>query len=447
MQLKLYKTKRMKHILILSIAVVVTLISCKRKEQANQTTIIKDENIGIESDARGVAEYEPMEAIWLLWPNLNHKKDLPNSSITLQLINAIAPYAKVNLLVPNDSVFAFVRHQLPDSLTNTLRLEVIKIPYQEFWARDMGPLFTMKADGSLQIADFNFNAWSYGSTSDPMIIKDEKLDENVANFLKIPKRSSDMIHEGGDHELNSKGTLICVESVERLRNPLMTLAQMETEFKHLLGAKKVIWLKSGVREDDNTAKGTLVDEFGKTYYTLLTTNGHIDEFCRWVNDSTVLLAEMDKREFKNPIDRENARRMEVNHKILRNSTDQDGRPIHIIRMPMPKLVYATMKPGDGLYDIISEIQYEDKTKFPKEKTVSVIAAASYLNFLIVNDLVIAQKYWKEGMDSKIKANDDAAVAVLQKVFPNKKIMTIDAMPVNLGGGGVHCITMNQPKMK
>jgi agmatine deiminase len=386
-----------------------------------------------------------MEAVWLLWPNMNHKQGLQNSGVTLQLINAIAPFAKVKLVVPNDSVFTYVRHQLPDSLTNTTRLEVLTIPYQEFWARDMGPLFTKQADGSLQIADFNFNAWSYGNPSDAVIEKDEKLDEHIAQKLGIPFRSSPMIHEGGDHEINSKGTLICVESVEMMRNPGMTKPKMEAEFGRLLGAKKVIWLKKGVYEDDNTQNGTIVDQHGKSFYTLLTTNGHIDEFCRWVNDSTVLLAQVQASELKNPIDRENYRRMEENFNILRQAKDQDGKPIQIIRMPTPSLVYSTMQPHDPVYDIISEMSFRDKTKFPKEKTINVIAAASYLNFLIVNDLVIAQKYWRRGMGFETQIQDNAAMATLQKVFPNKKILMIDALPINFGGGGVHCITMNQPQ--
>jgi agmatine deiminase len=188
-----------------------------------------------------------------------------------------------------------------------------------------------------------------------------------------------------------------------------------------------------------------MDQFGKAYYTLLTTNGHIDEFCRWVNDSTVLLARVPRSEMKNPIDRENNRRMEENYAILRQATDQNGKKIKIIRMPTPKLVYSTMKPQDGVYDIIAAMDFRDKTKFPKEKTINVVAAASYLNFLIVNDLVVAQKYWKPGLSAEIQQQDNVALTILQGVFPNKKIIMIDALSVNLGGGGLHCITMNQPK--
>ena len=434
----------MKKIATFSLFILIFISACKRNEPPK--ILIKPETTAtIDEDARSVAEYEPMEAIWLLWPNMNHKQGYQNSSVTLQLIQTIAPFANIKLLVPNDSVFMYVRHQLPDSLTNTKRLEVLTLPYQEFWARDMGPLFTKRVDGGLQVADFNFNAWSYGETTDANVEKDEKLDEKIAEKLNMPYRSSTMIHEGGDHEINSKGTLICVESVEMMRNPTMSKLEMEAEFKQILGAKKVIWLKKGVFEDDNTQNGTLVDQFGKAYYTLLTTNGHIDEFCRWVNDSTVLLAQVPRSDLKNPIEKENKRRMDENYNILRQATDQDGKKINILRMPTPKLMYSTMKPGDVVYDIISDMDFRDKTKFPKEKTVNVIAAASYLNFLIVNDLVVAQKYWKPGLSLEIQQRDALALGILQKSFPNKKIVMIDAFSVNLGGGGVHCITMNQPK--
>ena len=74
----------------------------------------------------------------------------------------------------------------------------------------------------------------------------------------------------------------------------------------------------------------------------------------------------------------------------------------------------------------------------------VVAAASYLNFLISNEVVIGQKYWREGWDEDIRERDEQAKAVLQSVFPNRKIVMIDALAVNFGGGGVHCITMHQP---
>jgi agmatine deiminase len=139
--------------------------------------------------------------------------------------------------------------------------------------------------------------------------------------------------------------------------------------------------------------------------------------------------------------------MSENLRILRRARDQDGQPFRIIPMPLPKLIVDTLRPGDGTYDLISTMQYEDGSKFPIGKPVLGIAAASYLNFLIANDCVLMPSYYKKGGDLEVKRRDAQAQAILRSVFPKKKIIPIDALAVNFGGGGIHCITINEPKSK
>jgi agmatine deiminase len=66
----------------------------------------------------------------------------------------------------------------------------------------------------------------------------------------------------------------------------------------------------------------------------------------------------------------------------------------------------------------------------------MVAAASYLNFVIVNDLLLAPRY---GLPS-----DEAALAAFQTAFPQKKIILLNPIALNWGGGGMHCITANEP---
>jgi agmatine deiminase len=51
------------------------------------------------------------------------------------------------------------------------------------------------------------------------------------------------------------------------------------------------------------------------------------------------------------------------------------------------------------------------------------------------------------MDKKIKLRDEEVQQILQKTFPGKTIIAIDALAINFGGGGIHCITINEPKAK
>lgn len=393
---------------------------------------------------RQAAEFEPTEAVWMLWSNYDHKRGYSNEKVTLDIINILLPYSRVKLVFPNDSVRIKKSALLPAEALMSGRLETLVFPYREFWARDMGPAFVIR-NNQLAIADFNFNDWNYGVITDSATVLNEKLDEAIAAHMKLPVISTEMITEGGNHEVNGKGTIILTESVEKSRNPGMTLEHIESEFRRILGVSKIIWMKNGLCEDDNTKSGPLTNGQGQKVYMPLTTNGHADEFVRFAGPGTVLLAQADTTD-GDPISLENARRMEVNYRILREAADQDGQPFDIVRVPLPCHTFASMEPGDGVYDLMQDFTFSDGSIFPRGKPVSVIAAASYLNFLIANDCVLMPGYWKEGLPRKIKKRDEEAKAIIQSVFPHKKIISIDVMALNLGGGGIHCITRNEPKL-
>jgi agmatine deiminase len=425
----------------------LSLISCKNT--SNNAAILGVTKPQITYSQ--AAEFEPTEAVWLIWSNYDHKAGFSNHKTQAEIISALLPYTKVKLIVKNDSIMnAILSEKGPLSIAAKTavengRLSFFKEDYQEFWTRDMGPAFVVGSDGKLAIADFNFSGWGYGKTTDLEVAKDEKLDEKLAAKMGLKTISTDLITEGGDHEVNGKGVLMACESVEMTRNPTMSLEQIENEFKRVLGVKKVIWLKKGLIEDDYTFLGRLKNKRGDSVYTVLTTNGHVDETARFVNDSTILLAE--PVDLDEPIDQENKRRMDVNFDIIKRATDQDGKPFKIVRMPLPKLSFTTLKPNDGVYEIIKNFNYKDGSKFPVGKPINIVTASSYLNFLIANDVVLMAKYYGEqNRDLSVKKRDEAAENVLKSVFPNKKIIGINAFSINLGGGGIHCITRNEPKL-
>jgi agmatine deiminase len=399
---------------------------------------------GSQSDAiRQAAEFEPVEAVWMLWSLYDHKRGYSNERVTLDIIRALLPHTRVKLIFPTDSIREQKIGLLPVEALKSTRLEILVLPYMEFWARDMGPAFILR-NNRLAMADFNFNDWNYGNLSDSSTVLNEKLDEAIASSLHIPVVSTSMITEGGNHEVNGKGTIILTASVERTRNPGMSQEQIESEFRRVLGVRKIIWLEKGLCEDDNTQTGPLTNRFGEKVYMPLTTNGHADEFIRFVGPRTILLAQADTTG-GDPISMENHRRLDAAFRTLRQATDQDGQSFNIVRMPLPHHIFEYMQPGDAVYDIISEFSYDDGTIFPRGKPVRVIGAASYLNFLIANDCVIMPAYWNEGLPTAIRKRDEEARVVMQSVFPEKTIISLDVRAINLGGGGIHCITRNEPK--
>ncbi len=100
---------------------------------------------------------------------------------------------------------------------------------------------------------------------------------------------------------------------------------------------------------------------------------------------------------------------------------------------------------DALAEIplLEEDLVVDGTPFPPN-TINVLPAMSYCNFLIANNVVVAQKYYKEGMSKLIKEKDEEALKVLKSAFPKHHIVQINPLALNLYGGGIHCHTRNIP---
>lgn len=432
--LYLMKVKRS----ILSLVLVAMFgVACDTSSEKKQASL---------AVARQMGEFEKIEALWLIWPTTDHKEGESVETVTLSIIEAVVPHIKVVITCTDDAILQRAKSTLRGTYPDLEPFIFHVIPSVELWARDMGPVFVELENGQHAIADFNFDSWGYADTLDQNSRIEEQYDERVAELLGLPLISSNMISEGGNRELNGKGTLIVTEAVETGRNPGMSKAAMEAEYQRLLGVKNTIWLREGLLEDQHTFLGPLSISDTTKAYTVVTTNGHIDEFARFVNDSTLLLAALDTIELHDPIARENHKRLEENFNILSNSTDQDGNPFQIVRLPLPQTILTTMQPGDYVYDYIKTLDYGDAGPFPDGETITVVAPASYLNFIITNEVILGQKYWREGMPEQLKMQDLEAQRILQEVFPDRKVIMLDALAVNLGGGGLHCISMHQPKL-
>jgi agmatine deiminase len=64
---------------------------------------------------------------------------------------------------------------------------------------------------------------------------------------------------------------------------------------------------------------------------------------------------------------------------------------------------------------------------------------SYLNYYPVTGGIIVPVF---GNDAE--HTDQAAINTLQQLFPDRKIVPVDGMPIIKGGGNVHCITQQMP---
>jgi agmatine deiminase len=96
------------------------------------------------------------------------------------------------------------------------------------------------------------------------------------------------------------------------------------------------------------------------------------------------------------------------------------------RLPMPTPMFLTAEEAGGL----------DRTNPRLSATAGDRLAASYVNFLIVNDAVIAPAF---GVPT-----DAGAEAILTRLGPAQAIVMLPSREILLGGGNIHCVTQQQP---
>jgi len=380
------------------------------------------------------AEFEKINSIWMTWNTSAFHSEGEPQRIILQMAKEITPFARMNILVLNDSVKTRAIHSMLKFGIDTSMVSFCFYPQQNRFIRDFGPVFLIDNKRTLKGVDFGYNC--YGEC-EPFSTKAARgnLDSTIEKLLGLDIIKTTVNSEGGNREVNGKGTMLSVETVELHRNPGMTKEQLEAEYKRTLGIKKVIWLKNGAINDDKPQNGILpcgIYAGG--------TGGHIDEICRFVNSNTILLAQQSKKEnLCDSIVQINFSRLEENYRILKSVTDQDGKPFNIIRIVTAPFEFDTITIDD------SDISFFVGSH--KGQVVKALIASSYLNFVIVNELVLIPKYYKKGGLLSIKQKDEEALKTFKKVFQGKKIVQIDVHEFNYGGGGMHCATVHQPSVQ
>jgi len=402
---------------------------------------------------RIAAEWEPQSHVYLASSSENEidPGQFPNGNATvldvqLAMIHAIHANTEVRILVNTESERKLYESLLKKySISNNVTF--MTIDHCDIWLRDTGPIWGISTKQEIAVVWMGFNNWGYapyilGNWADCDI--PNHLPRNLAKHLDHKLIRSNLVGEGGDKSFNGKGSLICCRAVETDRNPELTFSEIEESLKRTFNLEKVIWVEEGLADDIQTFRvqakyggATLPD---KTF-TPLTTGGHIDEYCRFVGENRVLLAEVhpDVRASNDEIARITHFNMEGNLALLKEQTDQDGNPLEIVRMPLPPTMVRTIDQRDPIYKTLKELR-----GVHIEGPIKIVLASSYCNYLISNGVICFPSYYREGMDPLVKQIDDEALAVIQNQFPDHKIVQIDPAPVNAGGGGMHCISNNQP---
>ena len=333
------------------------------------------------------AEWEPHRGTWLSWPHKEASwpgKFAGVPAIFARMVRLLADREEVHINVGGPEMEAQVRSLLTDEGADTGNVFFHYHPTNDAWCRDHGPIFVQRClDGSGEqaIVDWGYNAW--GGKYPPYDL-DDVIPTRVAEEYGIPVYHPDMILEGGSIDVNGRGTLLTTEAclLNPNRNPHLGREEIEARLRAYLGVSNILWLGDGIAGDD--------------------TDGHVDDLARFVGPTTVVTVVEE-----NPAD-ENYAALQENLERLRGMRDQDGRPLTVETLPMPRPVH------------------HDGQRLP----------ASYANFYIANGLVLLPTY-----DS---TRDEEAQATLARLLPGRDVVGIDCTDLVWGLGAFHCVTQQWP---
>jgi agmatine deiminase len=404
------------------------------------------------------AEWEQQDAVWLGW---EADSSLGFYPVVAEMIKTLTPTVTVKIAFDSDSLMQTAKNYLKRQQIDTSNIRFYVMPGDRYWIRDHGAAFLINIKGELGVADFDWNHYGFpqflkeknNNNQDsvnkylnkilPSINKSGAVDSlmAVAEGAKIFKTK--VVTEGGNIEVNGEGTLIVCESAMKNRNPELTKEFMESELKNVLGVSTVIWIKQGLAEDPNGFYRRIIGNYVGGGVQ------HSDEFVRFSNANTILLAWVDEAEKNlNPINKMNYQRLNETFQTLKNATDQDGKPFNIVKVPLPDLITKKIV---AIQDYTSKVSYDIPanrfyiSEAPKVgDTLLRVPASSYLNYLVTNGLVLISSYTSEGSS---KEKEDRVRKIFEEQFPKRKIVFINAMPQNWHGGGIHCSTQQQPRTR
>ena len=329
------------------------------------------------------AEWARHAATWFSWPRDPVTfRDLEAVERAFVAAMAVLSHGeRVEVLLPDAATLRRAQGMLERAGARDVRLRVLRTA--DVWIRDYGPTFLRRVRGRgprRAFVRWRFNAW--GGKYEKLLA-DDGIPDRLG--LDLPRFAPPLVLEGGSIDVDGAGTVLTTEQclLHPNRNPHLNRAELEAYLRAYLGVRHVVWLGAGVEGDD--------------------TDGHVDDLARFVAPGTVVTAYEDDRSDANFAALHDAWRRLV------ASTDADGRPLTVVRLPMPGPLHV------------------GRRRLP----------ASYANYLLGNRVVLLPAYGP-------KARDAAAARVLRRCFPGRTVVPIDCREVVYGYGSLHCASQQEP---
>ena len=331
-------------------------------------------------------EWAPHARTWMAWPTPN---DTFGPEGGERLARAREAWAAVACAVAHHEpvvVLAAPGEGAGADAALRCRARVVEVPLDDAWLRDSGPTFVLGADGAAAAVGWTFNGW--GQQDWARWERDREVGARVAELAGVPLVRSPLVLEGGGVHVDGEGTALVTETVllDPQRNPGLSRGDVEAELARTIGVERTVWLPRGLSAD----------------YGRYGTRGHVDLVAAFARPGLVLAhVQPDPAHPDHEVSAENVR-------LLRAARDARGRALEVVEVPAPE----TAEVDGELVDF------------------------SYVNFSLVNGGVVLC-----GFDDP---RDAEAVALFRRVFPERAVDQVDARELFAHGGGIHCVTQQQP---
>jgi agmatine deiminase len=288
-----------------------------------------------------------------------------------------------NAIVRFEPVTMVVDPRDLDSATEWLdpKITLLEVPLDDAWMRDIGPTFVWDEQGDVRGVDWIFNGW--GRQHWAKWDHDADVAPLVLAAAGVPAIPSSLVNEGGGIHVNGQGVLLATRTVQFdvHRNPGLSTEEVEAELARTLGVSRVIWFQRGLTRD--------YQDFG--------TRGHVDIVACFSDSGTVLYHDQ-----RNPEHPDFVVSAEV-RQVLEQTE------FTLVPVPAP----ITIRDEHGFTDY------------------------SYINHYVCNGAVILC-----GFDDP---HDDLAADIMRNCYPGREVVLVDAREIFARGGGIHCITQQQPR--
>ncbi len=189
------------------------------------------------------------------------------------------------------------------------KVEIFEVPLDDSWARDMGPTFLRRSDGTRAAIQWRFNAW--GNKYQPYV-EDARLAARIAKASGVRVYDAPLFNEGGAIHSDGQGTLLTMEQtlLNVNRNANLTQQEVEEILALYTGTRRVIWLGEGFSDEE--------------------TDGHVDNIACFVAPGRVMVG---MQPSKSHPDYEPAREVLRRLKVAR---DARGDTLDVIEIEQPR---------------------------------------------------------------------------------------------------------------